>query len=858
MSEPLTAGLEPSQAIKERFLGDQDGLAAVQARSDSVDEMVTRSFERHFPADRALGVAAAAVGGYGRAQLFPHSDIDLLILVGRRKQAALQESPISGLLTELWDAKLRVSQSVRTVGECTQFTADNPELFVSLLNSRYLAGDQRLFDELGYDKLPRFFQREQASLLKNLVELAHGRHRRFGRTIYHLEPDVKDAPGTLRDFHVACWISQLTNASADRVPESEEFLPSEFQETLAAAKRFLFGLRCYVHYFNGRDNNKLSFDLQDQIAEASLGKSFDGMESTEAWMRQYFRNVRIIHRLAVRMLDEAAASRRSLFLQIRDRSSRLSNSTFAVSRGRVYLRQSRGLELKPGQVFDLFEFMGRHGVPLALETERRINRALTAIGAYVQSSDDLWPAVARILSLPHAYKALTAMHETGVLFSVFPELRLIDCLVVRDFYHRYTVDEHSFRSISKLHTLGETSDPLTPRFQSLLSELEQPEHLYFALLFHDVGKGEHKRGHSDRSVALAEQAMGRLGVAAAGRETVGFLIRQHLVISEFMRTRDLSDPATARELAEIVGTPDRLKALTLMTLADASAVNPSAMTPWRKDLLWQLYVAVFNDLAREVEDHRIESGESEPYLEPAESPKEREALGQFLRGFPHRYVRTHTPQQVYSHFQLSQRLADKKSAVHGERRHSVYEFVVTTQDRPHLFASLCGTFAAYGLNIEKAEAFANNQGLVLDTFIVNDPQRRLDAGPDEAKHLSRMLGRVAEDRADVRELLRARQGSFQAARKTRVQPAVGVDNETSSRATIFHVTTQDRLGLLYDLAGKISERDYDIEVVLIDTQGHRAIDVFYVVGPDGAKLHPESSEVLREELLEVCRGTTTA
>ena len=192
MSDLLAAGLEQSQAIQERFSSDQDGLVAVQARSDSVDEIVTRSFERHFADPPASGVAALAVGGYGRAQLFPHSDIDLLILVGRGKQAQLHESAISGLLTELWDARLRVSQSVHTLSECTQFNSDNTELFVSLLNCRYLAGDQRLFDELGFEKLPRFFQREQGSLLRNLVELAQGRHRRFGLS----DPSSRDARTT--------------------------------------------------------------------------------------------------------------------------------------------------------------------------------------------------------------------------------------------------------------------------------------------------------------------------------------------------------------------------------------------------------------------------------------------------------------------------------------------------------------------------------------------------------------------------------------------------------------------------------------------------------------------------------------
>ena len=853
MSHTASSQAGAFEEIKQRFLAGGDGLEAVAAHSAATDEVVSRCFRETFPDAPSSGAALIAVGGYGRSQLFPYSDVDLLLLLERTAHANTYKNQTSKLLTALWDSKLRVSHSVRTPAECARLAHDNTELNISLLDARFLAGDEALYQDLRYRHLPRFYVREKRALLSNLIELAHRRHLLAGQTIYHLEPDVKATPGGLRDFQLACWVSQLINASNARLPDSEECLPAESREQLLEAKRFLFAVRCFVHYFNGRDNNKLTFDLQDQVAEESAGKGFPETTDTSDWMREYFRRVRIIYRLVTRAIEESASAGQSLFTFFRDRKSRLSNNDFVVQRGRLYLRNSEALVQQPPLALLLFQFVSRHGIPLAVETERRVENALQEIGECSRVEDPLWPMVAEVLKLPHAYEALTAMHETGALAAVFPEFELVDCLVIRDFFHRYTVDEHTFVTIRNLQELADTADDLTGRFAGLLSELDQPELLYFALLFHDLGKGVSEGDHAERSLELADKAMARIRMEEADRELVRFLIRHHLAPSAMMTGRDLADPETIEELADLVGTIERLKALTLMTLADISAVNPKALTDWRKDLLWQLYIATHNSLTRDIEDRRIHVEPTETYLEAAPTADERSAVGAFLEGFPQRYIRTHSPEQVYAQFQLSRELKTKRSAVSLRRRHSLHEVVVVTWDRPFLFASLCATLSSFGLNIEKAEAFANSQKMTLDTFIVSDPLRTLESDPAESSRLTQTLGRVAEGATDVRDLLKRRQSKFAVKGRVRVEPRVAIDNQTSSRATVAHVIAEDRTGLLFDLASKFSQHECDIEVVLIDTQGQKAIDVFYVVGPNG-KLDPATCEVLQEELLEACRN----
>jgi len=804
-------------SVQLSFLATGDALTALAERTSQVDRVVIEASEELC---RLANPAILAVGGYGRRQLFPFSDVDLLLLFESERAAIAHRDTISAFLQRLWDSGIRVSHSVRTPDECAEVHDRNIELNVSLLDQRFLTGDRALYAELAR-RLPRFIHANRDALIRNLAQLTRERHGKYADTFYHLEPNVKETPGGLRDYQLICWLQQLHDTEATRLGVADP--APELQQ----AFRFLARLRCYLHCQSGRDNNVLSFDAQDAIAEEWRA------HDAGTWMREYYRHSRAIYRAAIRVLEAGEAQSSSLFAQFRDWRSRLSNSDFSVHRERVHFRAPQRLEVEPELVLRLFEFVARHGIRISPEAEERIELHMGRLRAYFAESLPLWPALNSILSLPHAPLAARGMHESGVLAALFPELEVIECLVIRDFFHRYTVDEHTLVAMQHLwHPNGGYAD--------LLAEVKQPGVLMFALLFHDSGKGLAGQGHVDGSLRLAGTAMARVGMPAQDRETVQFLIQRHLDLSLAMQSRDVFDPQTIRDVARQVETVERLKALTVLTYADISAVNPQIMTPWRSQQLWQLYLMVYNDLTRSLESDRIETVPSGP-------PERIE----FLQGFPTRYLRTNSEAEIDSHMALEEKSRKRGVAVEIRKLEPAWQLTLVASDREGLFASVAGTLSSFGMNILKAEAFSNRRGLVLDTFTFADPNRTLDLNPSEVDRLRATTERVIAGKADVRELLRSRPKPTLPSRKARIPATVSFDSEASRTATLIEIVAEDRPGLLYDLASAISSNGGNIEVVLIDTEAHKAIDVFYVTA-DGRKLTPEKQALLAESLRKAC------
>jgi [protein-PII] uridylyltransferase len=798
--------------IRDQFFRDRDAGAAIAGRTARVDELV-RGLWQPMPSDIAL----LAVGGYGRSELFPYSDIDLLILTpDEKKQLAIKE-PLSIFLRDLWDQGLRISQSVHTPMDCNGIDSGNAELSVSLLDRRLLAGDEGLFRQI---RDPR------PDLGRNIAHLTHERHAKFQNTIYHLEPHVKDAPGGLRDLQVLRWLLKL--GAGD-----QEF---------AGGVPVLFEIRCFLHYLGGRDDNIFSFDRQDEIA------SLIGAESPEMLMRQYYRAVRDIARLAVRRLDRFESRRSSLFSQFRDRTARLSNADFSVLHGSVFFRSTLGLESDPGLIMRLFHFSGRHGLPLATDTEERVERGMPAFARWVESQPSIWTPFREILQLPHAAKALRAMHQTGALETIFPELRDMESLVIRDFFHRYTVDEHTLVAIETVLALR---DKKGDTFGELAIETEDVDLLAAALLFHDVGKGTPGEGHVDASSRIAERALRRSGISDRAWSVVGFLIGAHLELSAAINGRDLSDPATARHVAGKTGTVERLKLLTLMTYGDISAVNPAAMTPWRRQLLWNLYTATYEELTRELAARTsLTDLPHLPELPDLPDAKSNPELRQFLDGLPPRYFRTHGKEKIADHFRLEREGRQRGAAV-ALTKSAAWELSVVADDRPFLFASIAATLSSFGFNILKAEAFSNAHGKVIDSFTFADAARTLELNPGEVKQVTRAALSALNGDVSIDQLL---------ARRPRVKPdaralaatSASFDNHASRSATLVQLVAQDRPGLLYDVASLISKRGGNIEVVLVDTEAKKAIDVFYVTKA-GRKLSDSDARELTDAVAAIAR-----
>jgi [protein-PII] uridylyltransferase len=819
----MTAANLPSNenqtAIQREFLASGDALTALAERSAQVDRLVLDAASRLLPPSAAV----LAVGGYGRRQLFPYSDIDVLLLFESERVAIDAKEAISAFLQHLWDCGLRMSHSVRTPAECTEVHNGNTELNVSLLDQRYLTGDRARYAVLA-DKLPRFVHGNRDALVRNLATLTRERHSKYASTIYHLEPNVKETPGGLRDYQLVNWLQQLREGAAEPSPE------------LRDALRFLARLRCFLHCQSRRDNNQLSFDAQDAIAEHWQS------EDTAHWMRDYYRHARCVYRAAVRALETGEDESSSLFAQLRDWRSRVSNAEFSVHRERVHFRAPQRLEVEPELVLRLFEFVARHGIRLAGDAEQKIESRLPKLREHFQTPQTLWASLAQILSLPFAPLAVRAMQETGVLVALFPELEHIECLVQRDFYHRYTVDEHTLVALQSLWGLRGTEEGPLQTFADLLAEIRDPAVAAFALLFHDSGKGVPGEGHVDGSVRLARAAMARICMPEHDRALVLFLIGRHLELSAVMQSRDVFDPQTIRDVAHRVETVEQLKALTLLTYADISAVNPSAMTAWRAEQLWQLYLMVYNELTRELQTERIAAA-------PAGSP----VRAAFLEGFPTRYLRTHNEGEIDEHMALEERARKRGVAVDIRRLDSAWQLTLVAGDRAGLFASAAGTLSSFGMNILKAEAFANRQSLVLDTFTFADPLRALDLNPPEVDRLRATVEKVLAGKADVKELLRNRPKPVPPSRKARIAARARFDSEASDTATLIEIVAEDRPGLLYEVATAITSTGGNIEVVLIDTQAHKAIDVFYVTA-NGQKLSDDRQLLMRaavEEALAV-------
>ena len=771
-----------------------------------------------------------AVGGFGRRQLFPFSDVDVLILIERESQAAGIKNALSEFVRLLWDAGLRLSHSVHTVGECAEIHEGNIELSISLLDRRLVTGSSELYAKLE-TKLPAFFERQGRVLTHHLCQLARERHEKFQGTFYHLEPNVKETPGGLRDLHLIHWLGKL------RKPDEE------VTGRLVAPTSFVHSLRCFLHYQTRRDQNLLSFDAQEALA----AQPYVSFAEPADLMREYFRNARIIYKEARRALDLNERGESSLVTQFRDWRSRLSNTEFTVSNERIFLRSPGQLTADPAIILRLLEFVARHGIPLAAETERRVEQACDTFAAYCGHARPLWPPLHAILSLPHAAAALRVMHDTGLLQAMFPEWRNIFCLVVPDFYHRYTVDEHTLVTIEKLAGLAASKDSGERRLAEILSEVEDLALLRFALFFHDSGKGARSGDHAHLSVELARTAMQRIQMPPEEQGTVEFLIAHHLDLSAVMSSRDLYDPATARLLAGRIGTLERLKLLTLLTYADISAVNPAAMTPWRLEQLWETYRVTHQQFIKELETERITD------LPPGlQADLQNEALGpaDFLRGFPSRYLRTHTPDNVRAHAELFELSKSNGVAVQIDARGGLHRATIIASDRPALFASLAGAISSFGMDIVKAEAFANAQGAILDTFVFSDPNHTLELNPTENDRLRQTLEDVALGRLDTEQLLRGRTAHNRLKKRT-VQPRVHFDPNACDTATLIEIIAEDRPGLLYDLSSAISMAGCNIDVVLIDTEGRKAIDVFYVA-TNGRKLSSNLRDALSHTLLTIC------
>jgi [protein-PII] uridylyltransferase len=846
--------------IRRGFELNGDGLRAAAARCALVDEFVLRFWTAEVQLEPKLtrGVAIAAVGGYGRGQLFPYSDIDLLFCV-QKSSAERARNPIRRISQSLWDCGMQVSLTTRQPSECDRFDAANPEFGLSLLDLRCIGGDAELFARLHEKSVAKLRSRDVKAIGVELAKLTRARHAKYGDTLFHLEPNIKDCPGGLRDANVCHWLYGLRGAEGS---DSGGNL-NEFEQAIG----FLAAVRCFLHYRQQRDDNTLDWQAQDAAAEQGIGLAGRSRGSVNAahWMRVYFRYARVIER---RLLWESEAANLSIESPraIRRLKAR-SQGGFRLKQGLIELdaTSAGGIDAAhdPEVVLAAFAAMAETGARLARAGEERIADAIPLLSANLEEGPGLWRQLCTILTGEYAGKALRTMHALGVLELILPEFHGIDALVIRDAYHRYTVDEHTFVLIDTLHGLEADPGPNAPdwrvKFGSMARELQNPGLLYLAALLHDTGKARAGASHSAESSALAQSVLARLEVDAYDSGLLLRLIDMHLEMSAALR-RDIFDAETVRAFAGKVQVQELLRMLTLFTYADIAAVHPDALTPWKAENLWRLSMATANQLDRNVDEERVHARVAGGAIGGgwrkdekiarvlALAPGRQAQVEQFLEGFPERYVSTRSPETMLQHFEMTQNFALEPFQIAFQHGPSVSEITLVTRDRPRLFAGMAAALAGWAMNVVTADAFANAGGVVVDSFRFTDTFRTLELNLSERERFVASVRELVAGRASVETLLSGRRRARRKPPRRVVETKVEFDSAASSHSTLLQVIAQDIPGLLRAISATLSERGFNVEVALVDTEGEMAIDVFYLTS-DGARLTEEQETELRGTLV---------
>ncbi len=831
----------------------RSGPEVVQQRTAAVDLLIRTlwtSLSAEGNAARAHDIAIVAVGGYGRQESFPFSDIDLLFLVANQAAEQTAQTALRRLSKALWDSGVRLAATTRQLSECARLNPGNPEFALALLDSRTVCGDGTLAQQLHAEVLPQLLSRDSVAITTQLLELTRVRHAKYGDTLFHLEPNIKECPGGLRDRNACDWLARLT--------EGAPVAGNELREATA----FLTSLRCFLHFRMGRDTNILEWRTQDAAAAEDVGGPGTQPRDPANWMQLYFRHARTVAR-ALHQQMERVPDRSVLpsLTQLLRRALPEPTGGLTIKQGRIRFT-APAIASDPATdaetAMQVFQLMAKTGARLDLEAATRLENRLPLLSQALEGGAVLWQQLRPILLGRHAGLALRTMHELGVLELVVPEFHGIDALVIRDAYHRYTVDEHTFVVIDNLHGLPDAKTGAmaewATKFAAVLHDLQHPVLLYLAALLHDTGKGRATGNHAEESATLAAGVLTRLHMDEHSTRLVLTLIRNHLEMSAALR-RDIFDAETVRTFARKVQSPEELRMLALFTFADIQAVHPDALTPWKAENLWRLFIATANYLDRNIDEERVDTRvSSDLVLRVTQSlPDERREVLQFLEGFPQRYLQTRSPEQIRAQYRMGKLLAQDPVQLDFAGSGDLSELTLVTPDRRLLFSRIVGVLAAWGMNIVTADAFSNARGTVVDSFRFTDSFGTLEKNPSERDRLLRDVHDAIGDAALAKRLLEGRKRSRRRGPLLEIATSVHFDTESSSHATLLQVVAQDVPGLLYSISVVLAEAACDIRVAVIDTEGETAIDVFYLT-QNGEPLNPDLLPTLQQQLLTAIQG----
>lgn len=870
----LKRALQEGRAEAERRLrADGSGRACAEGLSRLMDTMIELLYEvaagalyRSDNPSSSERMAVVAVGGYGRGMLAPGSDIDLLFLLPY-KQTAWGESVAESILYALWDMGLKVGHATRSINECIRQARADMTIRTTILEARHIVGDKSLSDELAGRFDREIVQGTAVEFIAAKLAEREERHKRAGQSRYLVEPNVKDGKGGLRDLHTLFWIAKYVY----RVRDTAELVGKGVfnKQELSLFRRsenFLWAVRCHLHFLTGRAEERLSFDLQREMAERLGYTEHPGMRDVERFMKHYFlvaKDVGDLTGIFCAALEEQAGKpvpRLTRVMATLTRSKRRpvrEHPDFLIDHDRLNVADGETFERDPVNLVRLFHLADKHDLELHPDALKLARRSLSLIDAGLREDKEANRLFRDILTSKNAPEiVLRRMNETGVLGRFVPDFGRIVAMMQFNLYHHYTVDEHLLRCIGVLAEIERGSNPEYGLANELMPKVKNRDLLYIALFLHDIAKGR-PEDHSTAGARIARRFGPRLGLSAAETETVAWLVQQHLTMSMVAQSRDLADRKTIEDFAATMQSLERLKLLLILTTADIRAVGPGVWNGWKAQLLRTLYYETepvltggFSEVDR---SRRIEMAQAE--FRAAMQDWEPAALDRYVaRHYPPYWLKVDLDRKIeHARFIRNAEAAGRKltTMARPDAERGVTELTILAPDHPRLLSVIAGACAVAGGNIVDAQIFTTTDGLALDTISIS---REFERDEDEERRAGRIAAAIEQTlKGETRlpevvaaKAPKARHAAFS------IEPEVNVHNAWSDRHTVIEVIGLDRPGLLYHLTNTISRLNLNIASAHVATFGERVIDVFYVTDLTGAKIvSPQRQAAIRRGLLAV-------
>ena len=802
--------------------------------------------------DEAL--ALLAVGGYGRGEMAPQSDIDLLFLM-QKHISPRAKSVIEAMLYILWDLHLKVGHSSRTLSDCLKLGAEDFTIRTALLEQRFLVGDKAPAATLAKRLKSELFQGTETEFVAAKLTERDERHERQGER-YVVEPNVKEGKGGLRDLQSLYWIAKYVHhvESIEELVQLAVFRPEEY-DRFQKAENFLWAVRCHLHLVTGRPNEQLTFDLQVEVADRMGYQDKSGRRAVEHFMQDYFRNatrVGDLTRIFLTKLEAMHTKPEPLLQRIFSRKPRVKDG-YQVIHGRLAVLDEATFLSNPLNLLRVFEEGLRTGMLIHPDAMRLVTTNLHLIDDSLRENREAQQIFLDLL-LKHGNpeRALRRMNELGVLAAFLPEFEPIVAMMQFNMYHSYTVDEHTIQVISNFSRIErlELEEEL-PISTEILRDGVDRKVLMVAMLLHDIGKGR-DQDHSVLGAQIARKVAPRLGLSRNDCDTVEWLVRYHLLMSDMAQKRDIADPRTVRDFAKAVQTVKRLDLLTVLTVCDIRGVGPDTWNNWKAALIRALYRQTRHALEEGMEALNRENRGTE-----AKKTLRAELHGWDKKDIKHETARHYPPYwqglHVTAHVVFANLLKglgndEIRIDLHPDDDRDATRVCFVVADHPGIFSRMCGALALVGANIVDARTFTSKDGYATAAFWVQDAE----GSPFEASRLPRlrkMIERTLAGEVIAGEAIQTRDKLKKRERAFRVPTSITFDNEGSEIYTIIEVDTRDRPGLLYDLTRTLANSNVYIASAVIATYGEQVVDTFYVKDMFGLKFYTESKQKTLENKL---------